>query len=434
MKPLLVVLLALSVIGNAVLGYQALRRTAPAPAASTAAPSTAPARTAARAAEPAAATASTTTTRAAERPAAHWGALNPKGDLRELVSNLRQAGFPPSVMRAVVREMINDRYAANDPDSNEPFWRRVERTPESVAASQAIERERRDLFEALLGADARPSATMNATERERRYGNLSDEKLDAVAMIERDYSEIRSMASAQRTSNAAARGEEMMNQQRTLEAEKRADLAAILTPDELAQYDMRNSSSASRVMSNLRGLDVTEAEYAALFQAQQAHDAVSQPLFGRVTPEMIAQRQAAQDALNAQARRVLADDRFYKYLESSDPNYAQVARFSAEHPSVSRDTTYQLYQIQRELQTAMMSLSRNAGPMDAANVQQRMLEMQAMAASYESRVQSLLGPELTAAYKQTPQGRMFSIGSGRASSGSAPSGAVIGGSSRPPGG
>ncbi|MFI5337034.1 MAG: hypothetical protein ACHQ5A_09645 [Opitutales bacterium] len=299
-----------------------------------------------------------------------------------------------------MNELLNQRYSDRRPDRNLPFWKRQESNPQTLAAQQAQGNERRQLFESLLGADAKPYALIDPTDRERRYGSLSDDKLDAAAKIERDYEEVSGQAMAARHSNLVTGWDNVLQQQQMLETEKLKDLAGVLSPDELAQYEMRNSRSASALMNKLRNVDVTGEEYAALYQAQKSSDATPFPLGPAMTQDTVAQWRAAQQALHDQFQQVLGEDRFYKYMEGSDAGYAMVTQFAAGYPQITPAVSYKVYQLQNELQNALMQFSRNrssgtASPPDVAG--------------YNARLDSLLGPEAAAAYRKQRQGSIFAL-------------------------
>jgi hypothetical protein len=52
-----------------------------------------------------------------------------------------------------------------------------------------------------------------------------------------------------------------------IEQEERADLAAILTPEELREYDLRTSRTASTLRNTLGSFEPTEEEFVAIFEA-----------------------------------------------------------------------------------------------------------------------------------------------------------------------
>ena len=275
MKPLLFVLLAASLLANVALVVLSRRSAPTASAVSTptlAAGNSAPATASGRtppSAVPNRAGGSTAT--ALPIPQA-WTGTSTDQDLHRLVAGLRSAGYPSAVIRAIINQLLTERFASRQPNAGQPFWKRNLPTPENAAAQTALNNERQALFESLLGPDARASALLDPDSRERRYGSLSNDKIDAIAKIERDYQEISAEAWAKRRGNAMTSMDTLMQSQQLMEKEKLTDLASTLTPDELAQYEMRNSNAARTLFNNLRNVDVTEAEYAQLYQAQKAFE------------------------------------------------------------------------------------------------------------------------------------------------------------------
>src|SRR3954467_4369791 len=162
MKTPLVLLLALSLAGNAVLAVLSLRST----------DASAGSASSASLANPAKAAPGDATAVAPAGPAsapiqlspAVWPALKPNGNLKTLVANLRAAGFPPAVIRAVANQMISDQVGSVEMD-HVPFWKQNSNNPEYVAAQQQLSARKRDLYNDLLGDDARPSATMDPASR-----------------------------------------------------------------------------------------------------------------------------------------------------------------------------------------------------------------------------------------------------------------------------
>jgi hypothetical protein len=394
MKTLLVPLLLLSLAGNAALVFFALRSapTADQPAAVVAA-STQTTGVAPAATSKPVPTASPSAAGSTVTPAI-WQNLKPGSSLHDLVANLRAAGFPPAVVRAVVNQMIAERLSSPGLDDL-PFWKKNFNNPEYRAAQEQMNTDRRNLLTELLGPDARPSAMMDPVSRERRFGSLSDDKIDQIETINRDFSEMRMKLLADRKPGDA---QNTMAVQAGMEQELQKELATALTPAELEQYEMRSSQSANRVMSNLKGLDVNEAEYTALFRAQKAYDAVDPLRTGGMTPDTMVLRAAAQEELNEQARTVLTDDRFYEYLKSADSNYARAAQFTASYPTITPAATYELAQIERNYQAAMMAGARNNA--SGAPSSERMAQLTAARKNYQERINALLGPETAAAYAQ----------------------------------
>ena len=408
MKPLLFVLLAASLVANVVLGLLARRSASPfslvaAQTASGHDTASAPVPgQAAPALTPFNGSKATTSETGAARGAV-WHAGGTDQDLHRVVAGLRAAGYPAAVIRAVINQLLNERYVSRSPSIGQPFWKQAAPSPETVAAQTALNNERHALFEALLGPDARPSATLDSGARERRYGALPDDKIDVIAKIERDYNEMSEEAWAKRRGNAATSMETSLQTRQLMEKEKFADLAAVLTPEELAQYEMRNSVSARTLINNLRNVEITEAEYARLYQAQKSYD-LANPMRSTIDGVSFAKRQLSQQALNEEARAVLGDSRFYSYLEGADRNFANVAQSLSKHPAVTPVTAYQVYQLQIELQN-LMAQSSQGGVRPSP---ERMAELRASVEDYNVRLEKLIGMDAAEAYRKEGSGRAFS--------------------------
>ena len=384
MKPFLVLLLVLSLAGNAVLAVLAFRSgAAPTAAVVAATPSAAAPGAGARAVKP-----------ATVAEPVNWQTLKPDANLHTLVENLRSAGFPPAVIRALTVQMVNERLSESEAD-HLPFWKQNGSNPEYLAAQMKLSNQRRDMLKELLGPDARPSLALDPASRERRYGQLSDDKIDQLENMSRDYSELRAKLYAERKPGDA---QSMMASQQAVEQEQHTELATILSPTELEQYEMRTSQAANRVMTNLKGFDVNETEFAALYKAQKAYDAAD-PLRNGTTlnAESMAQRQTMQDQLNEQARAILPDDRFYEYIKGSDPAYARNAQFLASYPTITPATAYEVTQLERSYQTAMMTASRAGAGASPAD---RMAQLTAARKDYQDKMNALLGADIAAAYAQ----------------------------------
>lgn len=404
MKIPLVAVLALSLAGNFIGAYFLLRPAiAPAPTAGGAAP------------EPGAAAPSAPLSpldRAREDiDSRAWANLAPGADLPGFVARLRAAGFPPRVVRTLVQQLVNERIPA-DPAEKEarPYW-----VAEDLAAAherrQKSHRERQALLESLLGPEARPGATLDATTRERRFGHLSGDKVDALLKLERDYGEVESLLVADRPARALTPEEsKRFQQERALvEREKLADLARILTPAELEQYELRNSGVARNLSRQLRGVELSEQEYAALYRLQKTFE-TQYPQGLSLGPDAYHQRMTAQLNLQQQFRGVLDEARFIAYLNATDYGYTQAREFTRTYPALTPAATYDFYRLQLQMQGAFRDVSQN----QALSGAQRAERVRTIASEYEPRLAAVLGPEALAAYKQSQQGRVLNVPAGPA--------------------
>ena len=395
-RPLLIVLLGASLVANAWLALTP--RTAPAPtnpAPPTAAPATAASTP--RAASTVNSPGASAATAAADPTAPRgftWRTPASDDDYRRLADDLRAAGFPPRLIATLVRDLYTQHAINRLRPEGTPFWQQY-----STERSKEIQAAYRDLqpkLDALLGPDARPSLLLDPVSRQRRYGNLPDAKIDAIATIERDYTDMQQdvYRSTSREGLSVDAFQSQREQTKLINAEKLADLAKILTPAELADYERHNSETTSGLARSLSGLEVTPEQFAALYPLRRAYDEANQPFNGVIAPEVMARRLAAQSTYFDTARTVLPADTFYAFLKNSDSNFRQLAQL----PNTSPAGAYEAWTLQQEF-TQRMSQFRTTRPSPD--------QVQALYTDFNTRLDRALGAEAAAAYRKTPRGRMF---------------------------
>lgn len=316
-------------------------------------------------------------------------------DYRQLAADLRAAGFPSRLIYRVLADMHLQQRLSESPLAKAPFWQHI--AAGQSAEMQAFYREQHTRIADLLGPDGRPSARLNAVTRKRQYGSLSDAKIDAIASIERDYQEMQSdvyRSGGMVLSDFAT----IQKQAGLLSSEKLGDLTRILTPAELEEYQLHNSESSRRTATLVREVPLNAVEFAALVRAREAFDATQPVAGGSFTPEMLLQRQAAQAAYYEQMRAAVPDGRFHEILEHTDTGYRVLSGLRAQHPAVTPAVAYQALQLQNEMQQARAALLRNR-PTPGA--------IQSAYATWNARLDQLLGPAAGAAYRKTTPGRAF---------------------------
>jgi hypothetical protein len=227
-------------------------------------------------------------------PAATWSTLQ-NSDLATLVARLRAAGFPPNVIRRVVADQLALEYTKRYSDLlkqlfDRPFWKDSSGgsfDPKILSAFRAATKEYTDQLKSLVGED--PAADNSAsTSQKQRYGDLPKAKIEQLQAIEADYNELTMQV---RNDAHGLMLPEDNAKLALLDKEKLADFAKVLTPQELEEYNLRSSTTASQMRSTLATFNPTEAEFRALFKFQSALDEQYPRPMGSYTPEQMAPRQ-----------------------------------------------------------------------------------------------------------------------------------------------
>lgn len=245
-------------------------------------------------------------------------------DAQTVRDQLRALGFPDDAVRSMVRAIVY-RPLVNLQKSFTDAQRRDGNPylamPLGMFSFESLTREQRAKFidasrqaehdvEALVGVDPLDA-------RQNRFSFLGPEKAAKLRDLDRDYSEMRSKLMSDTAGFRVPADDEKMN---FLQEEQRRDLANLLTPEEMKEYDLRTSTTANRVRSQLHGFDASEAEYKAIFEAQKALDDRARNV-GTGTNLSGQSFADAQKAANEQIHAALGDERYKEYLRNRNPDY-----------------------------------------------------------------------------------------------------------------
>ncbi|WP_438480664.1 hypothetical protein [Oleiharenicola lentus] len=331
-------------------------------------------------------------------------------ELRTWAAQLRAAGFPPRVVNSLLSDRLRDR---NHKLAELPFWQLMNPGQASRELRTADVKEQQTLREEIMGTEGTPAALFPPGVRERRYGDLSDDQVNAIVRIDAEYSDL--SAGINSSSGGIVSSADMRErnaQRQLLQKEKLADLAAVMSPAELQAYEMRTSDTARRVQSNLRTLDVSEEEYATIYAAQKSFaektGAVTST-FSATSAEERASYQASQYAMQDQLRAALPEDKFFKYLTTSDFAYGQIALFAEKQPSITPAVSYQLYQLRNDAANLQQDLSLRQRTAVGDRAAQTKLndERNAAQAALNARLDALLPAAVAEEFRASESGRMY---------------------------
>lgn len=321
-------------------------------------------------------------------------------DLRGFAERLRTAGFPPRVVRALVTHAVNQHFSEQREallhgTEEVPYWRQPPSAftdPEKLAAFDRLGRERDRLLQELLGADPAGADELARAYQRRRFGDLAPEKIERLQALLANHSERRAnlrTPGRPMDADAAQRLSEM-------EQQLRADIARLLTPQELEQYDLRSSPTAGQVRHRLDTFQPTEEEYKAVFAVQRAIDAQfppNQPL----DPQQLAARRGAEEQAQAQLRAALGPERYADYLQATNSSYSSLNQLVArlELPISAART---VVAVQQEIGNRMRGILTT----DTLTPEEQNQRLQALRHDAATKISAALGPRGWEAYQQQP--------------------------------
>ena len=318
------------------------------------------------------------------------------------IARLRAEGCPPDILHALAWMRINERYAdrvrelrgpADQAYWNVSFDRAGTLSREQRTKMRELGREMvAELRQICGGEEFVPP--YQREQRERMMGNLAPEKVREVEAIDRDYRELMAeVRGGPRGILLPAQREEL----RLLEKERRADLAAVLTPEELLEYDLRASPSANAVREKLAFFGPTEAEYRALVKLQLEFDQV----YGaeNLSPAERARRRAAEQELAQKIATVLTPERLAEYEIVTDESFRNTDTFVRSYnldPAVAREVVA----LQRSVKQRAAAISQQSDLDDA----QRAAATATLAQEATEQLSAKFSPEILTNYQKTAAG------------------------------
>jgi hypothetical protein len=359
--------------------------------------------------------------RAAENAIDVWAQLHTE-DLPTLVARLRAAGFPPSMIRAIADAEVQQRYSPRLDElrrtlDETPYWRgdagNFTGNSKLYEQMSQIGRERSKALRELIGQDVYAYAGANPTEIQRqRFGNIPPGKIDLVQSITDDYAEMTSQIRAGMQGVSLPEDKEKFA---LLEREKRADLAAILTPAELAEYEMRTSTITMRLRTGLTIMDASEAEFRAIYAAHQAHQETLYPtspggiMF--LSSDTGDPRSKAYEQINSTLKQTLGADRFAQYQRANDREFQQLYQLTRPE-NTPYETLVRAYDSRMAASEASIKIANDA----SLNPEQKQGALKDLAQQSRTQILSTLGPTAGPTFAQSArwlsgleQGRPFSV-------------------------
>jgi hypothetical protein len=340
----------------------------------------------------------------AARRAKIWASLQ-TDDLPSLIARLRAAGFSPVVIRAVVNAKLEATFSARMNDllaqlGDASFWKPEPfssfNNPKFYENYNQLYRDRAKALRELLGDDYFAMSAGDATAAQRRqFGDLPKAKIDLVQRVVDDYNEMMSQV------RAASQGimlPEDREKLALLEREKRADLAAVLSPAELEDYEMRNSTVTSRLRMALTLMDASDAEFRAIYHTQQPFADLLYPTGPMTyTQDLMRQREDAQKKVNDQLKAALGDARYAEYVRSTNYDYQQLVRL-AQRESLPQDAIVRAYDLRNSVAAESVRIAEAKLPPDEYNA-----ALQQLAQSTRTKLTAALGPKVADAYATSSQ-------------------------------
>lgn len=329
-----------------------------------------------------------------------WASLQ-ADDLKSLVARLKAAGFSPVVIRAIVNQRLEAQFSARMAELagtiDLPFWKPDPSTSYNNSkyyeTQSQIYRDRAKALREILGDAYFATSAGDATaEQRRKYGDLPKNKIELIERIVEDYAEMLSQAKIATNGITLPEDREKFA---LLEREKRADLAAILSPAELEDYEMRNSPMTMRLRQAFGILDVSEDEFRTVYRAQQPYFDILYPNntgMTVMTSEMSRQRTEAQQKVAEQLKAAFGEQRYTEYARATNYEYQNLYRLG-QSSGVSIDSINRAYDLRDSVTKESMRINDSGLSADA-----RLAALNTLVGDTKMKLVAALGSNVADAY------------------------------------
>ena len=390
------VLLALCLAGNALLATVLFRHGAHSPQPTIPATNLPPTAAQVESSQPSTSVPATSTA----TPDFQWSQLAAP-DLAVYIVQLRAFGVPEPTVRDIIFGAVETIYRPKrgalrppkKPDDGK-FWMRrnyygpdTQMTKAQREQMRALRKEESDLLKSLLGQDVYQQMAKDSGNRDwadRYFASIPKELRENVQDIDSRMNE------AKQDIYAATEGyvdQDTQADLRAVEKKFQAELAAVLTPEQLLEWDVRHSDTANQLKNDLSAFDPNEAEFRALFKYQQtAQDLNPSRNPDDDTPPPTADErkvlQEKQKALDAELAQAIGDDRAKEYKLEQDYTYRNLI-----DSGVPKDSVFKLDDMKTQAQAAGQKVRSDM----TLSADQRAQALSAIRAETQNGINGLLG-------------------------------------------
>jgi hypothetical protein len=182
---------------------------------------------------------------------------------------------------------------------------------------------------------------------------------------------------------------------RQLEAERLQGLAQFLTPEELREYELRQTQLANQLSHDLRGLTLTRDQYEAIYDIRKKYgDSIFN--YGDVESKDARDKvQETQKALKGEIAAALGPAMGKEYERAQDYSYQELARL-AKRSDLPADTAARVYEVKEAAEASVKQIQGNQD----LTPEKRQEALRQIQAETENTVKTTLGEDNFKKYKR----------------------------------
>ncbi|MDB6027763.1 MAG: hypothetical protein JWM68_3986 [Verrucomicrobiales bacterium] len=299
-----------------------------------------------------------------------WQKLQAK-DFRTYIDNLRTVDCPEETIRDVITAEVNKLYAKRlrnihqSSQTEHKYWQSGRNNPfdakkyyEQQKQVRAIEKEKSALLVQLLGVDPNEELKKENSQVdywERNLQFLSEEKREQVTEIQMKFTQ----KEQEIYGNGGMIDDEDQKKIRELYKERLAELATVLTPGELAEYDIRASQVSMQLRHDLEYFNPNEDEFRKIFAIRKERQEDLAYSYDPDDKTGQKRREMAVKQTDEQIKALLGDDRFNLYKRAPDWNYRELVKL-VDRQELPRENVDKVYDMKKETEDTANKLRTNS--------------------------------------------------------------------------
>lgn len=328
-------------------------------------------------------------------------------DYKNYIANLREIQCPEETIRDIIIADVEKFYASKLKPLRQPveefkFWKNEnnwggrKESEEFYAAQREIDKEKRALLKELLGSDYQKEVA-----KQYGWGNDADTFTESLPQDVKDkLSELQQKFNEERSEiYRKAKGhidDETQQDLRKIEKAQRDEMAKLLSPEELFEWQLRNSSVAQNMKYNeLEGFEPTEEEFRAVFKAKLAQeDALVSNESGEDAPNRDAARKVQKETEES-LKAAMGEERYKEYELNQKWDYKELARI-ADRQNLPKDAAKKVYEMKADVEKA----ARQVNADKTLTSEQRREKLLAIKQATEQEVVGTMGDRGYKAWKR----------------------------------
>lgn len=272
-----------------------------------------------------------------EAPPFHWREVQSE-DLKEFAANLRGIGCPPETARAILESELWARFLPRRRALLDPFHRQywdlavsgpnIEKATDPFReAVKKLKAETLGKLDEIVGGEAAPEERKR--QRDRQVDFLSEEKQRALEDFEKRFNEENARV---HPAKGVKMTPELQAKRDELQAQRKAGIRAVMTPEEYAEYELRQSRHTGTAQSSV-GFEATPEEARAMARLYQQSDTADarpdrkDPNFEAKKAQAAAAKKQREEAL----KQTLGEERYAQFQQGLDGSFGEIYRITTRY-------------------------------------------------------------------------------------------------------